>query len=93
MTFGLAAPFYQIFDWPTNDQKRRSEPEHHSNTNTTYESCYRLVKSEPKSYPSHIRFNPFRKYCIKFQNFMFSPRSHFVYETVVFVCLKEIKLI
>ena len=42
-------------------------------------TAHRLVNSETRRYPKDA--SDFR---IKYRNFMYSPRSHFVYETVLY---------
>lgn len=86
-SLGLIAPFFQKIEI-TNQSKLRNYEMNNmeisfDSKRNEFVSAYRLVKSNPKKY--HIDYpadSPFKNYSIRYRNFMYSPRAHFVYETV-----------
>ncbi len=97
LTVGLIAPFFQTFDWnllakekkySLSRQKSQSDFEAVDNRNDErLISAYRLVKTEILRYPTEneLKSNSWQQFCIKYRNFMYSPRSHFVYETIFYL--------
>jgi len=69
-TLGLFAPFYQYFDLPEDlDDKKRVN------------LALRTINTDSKSFIVGKKIKA-RSFLIRYENFIQSPRSHFIYEKV-----------
>ncbi len=89
-SFGLLSIFFQSFDWESNRQSSNDN----NDQDLYFHTSSRLYKSEVKYYTKEIEYNP-KKHAlqimfIKYKNFVCSPKSYFVVETVnyliFFIC-------
>jgi len=83
ITAGLIAPVFQTIRFPEKKKENRRKNE---TENDNLKSAYRLVNSEEAKYQkSKLESDKLLQFWIRYKNFMYSPRSHFVHETVSYL--------
>ena len=79
LSFGLLAPFFQTF---RSEKKYSFElcgklSKLENLEEDDFVTAHRLVYAEPKKYSRKVS-----TFYLKYKNFMYSPKSHFVYKNV-----------